>query len=125
MSSVGGRLSRSGTGQVEVCLDCLEQFSVCLLADSGCTDLSAGLRKRGAHGRSVKWGHAHECVCMCVWTWVHHVRSGFRRRSCLCGRRVRLPNILEGITDSIWDGRHLNLSLQFAGPDLGDVTKIL
>lgn len=46
-------------------------------------------------------------------------------RACLCGRRVRLPNILEGITDSIWDGRHLNLSLQFAGPDLGDVTKIL
>lgn len=62
---------------------------------------------------------------MCVDVGAPSPKWLFQRRARLCGRRVRLPNILEGITDSIWDGRHLNLSLQFAGPDLGDVTKIL
>lgn len=84
---------------------------------------SAGLGKRGTHGRSANgtYTRVHVCGCGCI---VSEVALG-DARACLCGRRVRLPNILEGITDSIWDGRHLNLSLQFAGPDLGDVTKIL
>lgn len=73
-------------------------------------------------------GHVQECMCVDVGApspkWLSETPLG-DARACLCGRRVRLPNILEGITDSIWDGRHLNLSLQFAGPDLGDVTKIL
>ena len=95
---------------------------LCLLADSGCTARRLD-SEREAHMAEVPMGHAQECMYVDVGAPSSKWLS--QRCACLCGRRVRLPHILEGITDSIWDGRHLNLSLQFAGPDLGDVTKIL